>query len=57
MKLAADADVLLSAVLGGRAKRILRRPKVEEAVTAEATFAEEALVRGHCPAGSDYAAG
>lgn len=35
MKLAADAHVLLSAVLGGRAKLVLEHPKVEEVVTRE----------------------
>ena len=40
MRLAADADVLLSAVLGGMAASILRHPDVEEVVTAEATFQE-----------------
>lgn len=40
MKLAADANALLSAVLGGRAKLILEHPRVAEVVTAEETFAE-----------------
>ncbi len=40
MRLVADANVLLSAVLGGRAKLVLEHPEVEEVVTAEATFAE-----------------
>lgn len=40
MKLAADANVLLSAVLGGRAKVVLTHPKIEEIFTTEATFAE-----------------
>ena len=40
MKLAADANVLLAAVLGGRAKLILGSAEVEEILTAETTFAE-----------------
>jgi len=40
VRLAADANVLLSAVLGGRAKLILEHSKVQEVFTAEATFAE-----------------
>jgi predicted nucleic acid-binding protein len=40
VKLAADANVLLSAVLGGRAGLVLRHPAIEEVLTAEETFAE-----------------
>ena len=40
MKLAADANVLLSAVLGGRAKVVLSHPEIEEIVTTEVTFSE-----------------
>lgn len=41
MKLAADANVLLAAVLGGRARLILgNTEEIEEILTAEATFAE-----------------
>ncbi len=40
MRLAADANVLLSAVLGGRARAVLEHPTVEEIFTAEATLAE-----------------
>jgi len=40
VKLAADANVLLSAVLGGRAKIVLTHPAIEEIFTAEATFSE-----------------
>ena len=40
MKLVADANVLLSAVLGGRAGWILNHPKVQEVVTTESVFAE-----------------
>jgi predicted nucleic acid-binding protein len=40
VKLAADANVLLSAVLGGRAKVVLSHPDIEEIVTTEVTFSE-----------------
>ena len=40
MKLVADANVLLSAVLGGRAKVVLDHPSVTEVQTAAATMAE-----------------
>jgi len=40
VRLAADANVLLSAVLGGRAKAVLQHRDVEEVVTAEVTFEE-----------------
>jgi len=40
VRLAADANVLLSAVIGGRAKLILEHPKVEEVLTTEPTLAE-----------------
>jgi predicted nucleic acid-binding protein len=40
VKLAADANVLLAAVLGGRARMILGSPNVEEILTAQSTFAE-----------------
>lgn len=40
MKIAADANVLLSAVIGGRARLVLTHPEIEELVTTEATFAE-----------------
>jgi predicted nucleic acid-binding protein len=40
VKLAADANVLLAAVLGGRARLILGSPETEEIFTAQATFAE-----------------
>lgn len=40
MRLAADANVLLSAVLDGQAGRVLRRGAVLEVLTAEATFEE-----------------
>jgi predicted nucleic acid-binding protein len=36
----ADANVLLSAVIGGRAKAVLEHPSVTEVLTAEATLAE-----------------
>ena len=40
MKLAADANVLLSAVVGGRARDILTHPGVEEVLTTSATMGE-----------------
>ena len=40
MKIAADANVLLFAVLGGRANLILKHPEVEEILTAEETLDE-----------------
>ena len=40
MRLAADANVLLSAVLGGRAKLVLDHPQVSEIFTAAVTLAE-----------------
>jgi len=40
VKLAADANVLLSAVIGGSAKRVFEHPLVEEVLSTEATIAE-----------------
>jgi predicted nucleic acid-binding protein len=40
VRLVADANVLLSAVIGGRAKAVLEHPSVEEVLTSEATLAE-----------------
>ena len=40
MRLVADANVLLAAVLGGQAKAVLQHPEIEELLTAEKTFAE-----------------
>ena len=40
MKLAADANVLLSALIGGQAKRVLLHPSIEEILTTETTLAE-----------------
>lgn len=40
MKLVADANVLLSAVLGGRARLVLTHPSVEAIFAAEATLGE-----------------
>ena len=40
MRLAADANVLLSAVIGGRAGLVLSHPEIEEVVTTETVFAE-----------------
>lgn len=40
MRLAADANVFLAAVLGGRARLILESPQVEEILTVAQTVAE-----------------
>jgi predicted nucleic acid-binding protein len=40
VKLVADANVLLSAVLGGRARVVLTHPKIEGIFSTEATLAE-----------------
>jgi predicted nucleic acid-binding protein len=40
VKLAADANVLLSALIGGRAKLILSHPQIHEIFTTEHAFAE-----------------
>ena len=40
MKLVADANVLLSAVFGGRANLVLRHPLAEEILTTEVTLSE-----------------
>jgi predicted nucleic acid-binding protein len=40
VRLAADANVLLAAVLGGRARLVLQHPKIREVLSAEATLAE-----------------
>jgi predicted nucleic acid-binding protein len=40
MRLAADANVLLSAVLGGRARLIIENPQVDEILTVEQIMAE-----------------
>lgn len=40
MKLVADANVLLSAAVGGRAKLVLTAPEVEEVITPASTLAE-----------------
>lgn len=40
MNLAADANVLLSALIGGRARLILSHPQIHEVFTTEHTFAE-----------------
>jgi len=50
VRLAADANVLLSAVIGGRARLVLSHPAVEEVLTSETVFAEVeeyAAVLGH----------
>lgn len=40
MKLVADANVLLSAALGGRARILLEHPAITEILTTEVTLAE-----------------
>lgn len=40
MKLAADANVLLSAVIGGRARLVFNSAEIEEILTTESVFAE-----------------
>ena len=40
MRLVADANVLLSAVIGGQARTVLEHPAVEGVVTTESTFEE-----------------
>lgn len=40
MRLAADANALLAALIGGRARLILANPSVTEILTTENTFAE-----------------
>lgn len=40
MRLAADANVLLSALIGGRARLIIASPTISELLTAESTFSE-----------------
>ncbi|MGB9195893.1 MAG: PIN domain-containing protein [Terriglobales bacterium] len=40
MKLVADANVLLSAVLGGRAKAVLQHPAIDELLTPEVALSE-----------------
>jgi predicted nucleic acid-binding protein len=40
VKLAADANVLLSSVIGGRAGLVLSHPQVEEVITTATVFAE-----------------
>jgi predicted nucleic acid-binding protein len=40
VRVVADANVLLAAVLGGRAKTVLQHPDIEEVLTAEVTLGE-----------------
>jgi len=40
VRLVADANVLLAAVLGGRAKAIVQHPEIEELLTAARAFSE-----------------
>jgi predicted nucleic acid-binding protein len=46
VKLAADANVLLAALIGGRARRVLGHPQVEEVLTTAATLAEVQVYAG-----------
>lgn len=47
MRLVADANVLLSAVIGGQAKSVLEHPGVESVVTTAVTFEEVQAYAGH----------
>jgi predicted nucleic acid-binding protein len=47
VRLVADANVLLSAVIGGQAKTVLEHPGVESVVTTAATFEEVQEYAGH----------
>jgi predicted nucleic acid-binding protein len=47
VKLAADANVLLAALIGGRARRILGHPQVEEVLMIAATLAGVQEYAGH----------
>jgi predicted nucleic acid-binding protein len=40
VRLVADANVLLSAVLGGRAKIVLEHPSIRELIASKATLGE-----------------
>ena len=40
LRLAADANVLLASLLGGRARLVLNNPQIEELLTPQVTFAE-----------------
>jgi predicted nucleic acid-binding protein len=40
MKLAVDANILLSAIIGGRSNLVLSHPEIQEALTTEHTFTE-----------------
>jgi len=40
VRLVADANVLLPAVIGGRASAVLRHPSITEVITAETTIGE-----------------
>jgi predicted nucleic acid-binding protein len=47
VRLVADANVLLSAVIGGQSKTVLEHPRVETVVTTAVTFAEVQEYAGH----------
>jgi len=40
VRLAADANVLLASLLGGRARLVMNNPQIEELLTPQVTFAE-----------------
>jgi predicted nucleic acid-binding protein len=50
VKLAADANVLLSASLGGAARLVLRHPRIAEVLTTEATLGEVQEYAAHLAA-------
>jgi hypothetical protein len=39
VKLVADANILLAAVLGGQEKTVLQHPEIDEVLTSEPTLA------------------
>lgn len=47
MRLAADVNVLLAALIGGRTRRVLGHPQVEEVLRTSATLAEVQEYAGH----------
>lgn len=57
MRLAADANVLLAAVLGGRARLILECPQIEEVATVERDVPEVQEYAVHLAREKDLAEG
>jgi hypothetical protein len=45
VRLVADANVLLAAVLGGRAKAVLQHPEIEELLTPESDACQGTRIR------------